>query len=426
MKTILLFATIVLLSFTLTAQTTIITYGNTWKYLDNGSNQGTTWRGISFNDASWVSGAAQLGYGDGDEATVISYGSNANKKYITTYFRKTITIDDASIFSSFTLSIKRDDGAVVFINGTERFRTNMPTGTISFNTKASTDAADDGNTAQNINLPAGTLITGTNVIAVEVHQRAANSSDLSFDLQLTGAADVTAPTVNSYSPADNATSVANISNLVLTFSENIQKGTGNILVKEGGITTQTIDVTSASVTVSGTTATINPADFSFGAAVNIEIAAGAFKDLANNNYAGIADATTWNFTVQAAPSGPQTLVAFGASWKYLDNGTNQGTAWRGTGFNDAGWAAGNAQLGYGDGDEATIVSYGPDANNKFITTYFRKTINIPNVAAFLSFTINVKRDDGIVVYVNGSQVFIDNISANPSYNTLAATGASDD
>ena len=181
MKSILLFATIVLLSFTLTAQTTIITYGNTWKYLDKGSNQGTAWRGTSFNDAAWASGAAQLGYGDGDEATIVSYGSNANKKYITTYFRKTISIADASIFNSFALSIKRDDGAVVYINGTERFRTNMPTGTISYTTKASTDAADDGNTAQNITLPAGTLITGTNVIAVEVHQRAANSSDLSFD-----------------------------------------------------------------------------------------------------------------------------------------------------------------------------------------------------------------------------------------------------
>ena len=288
----------ILLSGILIAQTYFINYGSTWKYLDNGSNQGTTWRNTSFNDASWASGPAQLGYGDGDEATVVSYGSNANKKFITTYFRKTITITDASIFSSFTLNVKRDDGAVVSINGTERFRTNMPNGTISYTTKASTDAADDGNTPQTIILAAGTLVTGTNVIAVEIHQRAGNSTDISFDLQLSGASDVTPPIISSFSPADNATNVSNTSNLVLTFNENIQKGTGNILVKEGGVITQTIDVTTAAVTVSGNTATINPADFTFGAAVNIEIAAGAFKDLANNNYAGIADATTWNFSVQ--------------------------------------------------------------------------------------------------------------------------------
>lgn len=288
----------ILLSGILIAQTYFINYGSTWKYLDNGSNQGTTWRNTSFNDASWASGPAQLGYGDGDEATVVSYGSNANKKFITTYFRKTITITDASIFSSFTLNVKRDDGAVVSINGTERFRTNMPNGTISYTTKASTDAADDGNTPQTIILAAGTLVTGTNVIAVEIHQRAGNSTDISFDLQLSGASDVTPPIISSFSPADNATNVSNTSNLVLTFNENIQKGTGNILVKEGGVITQTIDVTTAAVTVSGNTATINPADFTFGAAVNIEIAADAFKDLANNNYAGIADASTWNFSVQ--------------------------------------------------------------------------------------------------------------------------------
>lgn len=426
MKKIFILLNVVFLHFFVSAQTTIVSYGSTWKYLDNGSNQGTAWRGVSFNDAAWASGPAQLGYGDGDEATVLSYGSNANKKYITTYFRKTITVADAAAFTSFTLSVKRDDGAVVYINGTERFRTNMPTGTISYTTKASTDAADDGNTPQNITLTAGSLVTGTNVIAVEVHQRSANSTDLSFDLQLTGSGDLTAPTVTTYSPADNATNVSNTTNCVLTFSENIQKGTGNILIKESGVITQTIDVTSASVTVSGNTATINPNDFTYDAAVNIEIAAGAFKDLTNNNYAGISNATTWNFTVQSAPSsGPQTLIAYGSSWKYLDNGTNQGTTWRGTSYSDAAWASGNAQLGYGDGDEATIVSYGADANNKYITTYFRKTISVSNPSAFTSVLGNVKRDDGVAIYVNGTEVYRNNLAAGATYTTLA-TLASDD
>ena len=48
-----------------------------------------------------------------------------------------------------------------------------------------------------------------------------------------------------------------------------------------------------------------------------------------------------------------TLVPTGSAWKYLDNGSNQGTAWRSTAFNDSGWAWGPAELGYGDGGEAT-------------------------------------------------------------------------
>ena len=176
--------------------TALVPYGSTWKYLDNGKNQGSTWRNISFNDAAWKSGLAQLGYGDGDEATVVSFGGNANKKYITTYFRKTISIGDASGFSSYTLNIKRDDGAVVYINGTEVFRTNMPAGSVSFSTKA-LDATDDGNTPQSKSLGAGTLVTGTNVIAVEIHQVSATSTDISFDLELfgnTGAAPCNPPT----------------------------------------------------------------------------------------------------------------------------------------------------------------------------------------------------------------------------------------
>ena len=74
------------------AQTTLLPAGSSWKYLDNGSNQGTAWRASSFNDASWAAGNAQLGYGDGDEATVVSYGSNSSKKYTTTYFRKALSL----------------------------------------------------------------------------------------------------------------------------------------------------------------------------------------------------------------------------------------------------------------------------------------------------------------------------------------------
>src|SRR6187401_1473614 len=538
MKNSLLLVTALLFSFLLTAQTTLINYNSSWKYLDNGSNQGTAWRNTSFNDASWATGTAAFGYGTSGITTTVSYGSNNKKKYITSYFSKSISIANASLYSSFTLNLKRDEGAVVYINGTERYRSNMPTGTISYTTKASSEATDNGSAVQTTTLSAGSLVTGTNVIAVEIHQFANGGPDLFFDLQLNGASDVTPPTVNNYLPADNSTNVSNTANLVLTFSENIQKGTGNILVKEGGVTTQTIDVTSAAVTVTGNTATINPADFSFGAAVNIELSAGAFKDLFNNNYAGIAnattwnfsviapdltppivttysptdnatlvsrtanlvltfsenilkgvgnilvkeggvttqtiditsavvtvsgntatidpadltynavvnieiaggafkdlfnnnysgivDATTWNFTVQdAPPSGPQTLVAYGSSWKYLDNGTNQGTAWRGTGFSDATWAPGNAQLGYGDGDETTIVSYGPDANNKYVTTYFRKTISVTNPSSFTSILGNVKRDDGIAIYVNGTEVYRNNLAANASSTTLA-TLASDD
>ncbi len=168
------------------ADQVIIPTGSSWKYLDNGSNQGTAWRGTSFSDVSWASGNAELGYGDGGEATVVSYGPNSSAKYATTYFRKTVSIADASLFTSYSLQIKRDDGVVIYVNGTEVYRNNMPTGTIAYNTWASSAVSDDGATFTTVSLPTTGFVTGSNTIAVEIHQSGGTSSDISFDLGLTG------------------------------------------------------------------------------------------------------------------------------------------------------------------------------------------------------------------------------------------------
>ena len=73
-------------------------------------------------------------------------------------------------------------------------------------------------------------------------------------------------------------------------------------------------------------------------------------------------------------------------------------AWRATAFNDSGWADGPAQLGYGDNDEATVVSYGPSAANVYITTYFRRAWVVSDPSAFTRLILNVLRDDGITYH----------------------------
>ena len=175
--------------------TTFIALNGSWKYLDNGSNQGTAWKEVGYSDQSWASGNGEFGYGDGDEGTIVSYGGNSNNKHITTYFRKSITISDPASFSSFALGVKRDDGIVVYVNGSEVYRNNMPSGTINYNTLATTAASDDGATIQSITLPVSNFASGVNVIAAEIHQSVQNSSDLSFDLRLIGNAGGSSPTV---------------------------------------------------------------------------------------------------------------------------------------------------------------------------------------------------------------------------------------
>lgn len=110
-----------------------------------------------------------------------------NQKYITTYFRKTFNLKNIYLYKSLTLRILRDDGAVVYINGREVFRTNMPPGDINFKTLASNAVSgDDEVNFQKAVINARFLKAGKNIIAVEIHQASPSSSDISFDLQLLG------------------------------------------------------------------------------------------------------------------------------------------------------------------------------------------------------------------------------------------------
>ena len=169
------------------ADTTLVPTGAVWKYLDNGSDQGTAWRATSFSDSAWASGPAQLGYGDGDEATTVGFGPSSTNRFITTYFRRAFSVTNASAFNALTLRLLRDDGAVVYLNGVEVWRSNMPTGTIGFTTPASVAIAGaDESTFVQTTISPSLLVNGTNVLAVELHQSGATSSDISFDLQLIG------------------------------------------------------------------------------------------------------------------------------------------------------------------------------------------------------------------------------------------------
>ena len=163
------------------AQDTIIDNGAVWKYFDLAQEppiqNNQNWYDIAFMDLNWSSGPGQLGYGDGDEATLIGDTT------FTAYFRKNVIIDDTSLYSRFDLSLTYDDGAIVYLNGVEVMRINMPQGAVSYDTFATSGSSD--NATASMQLTNG-FVNGANVLAVEVHQRSAGSSDLSFDVYLEG------------------------------------------------------------------------------------------------------------------------------------------------------------------------------------------------------------------------------------------------
>ncbi|HLU46486.1 MAG TPA: hypothetical protein VK116_00330 [Planctomycetota bacterium] len=161
----------------------LIAENASWRYRDIGIFPGASWADPDFDDSSWPEGPAELGFGDDDEATEID-GGPSNARHITSWFRHAFEIEDASRLETLTLHLRRDDGAVVYVNGVEAHRSNMPAGAIGPSTPAA-DTADDEEGFEVAELDPVLLVNGRNVIAVEVHQANATSSDLSFALELT-------------------------------------------------------------------------------------------------------------------------------------------------------------------------------------------------------------------------------------------------
>lgn len=273
--------------------TLLLGAGSTWRYLDDGSNPGTAWRAPAFDDGAWASGPAQLGYGDGDEATVIQ-GGPATNRFVTSYFRRTFQVANPRAFRAVRLELLRDDGAAVYLNGQEVVRDNLAANA-TFSTYALSSPGADENLWHPYDVAPARFVAGTNTLAVEVHQVSATSSDVSFDLRLTG--------------------------------------------------------------------------FLKGA----------------------------------------ELVARGSTWRVLDTGVEPGSTWTSAAFDDSLWASGPAQLGYGEGDERTVVSFGPNPLQRPITTWFRRTFQAGNPAALAGLRLELLRDDGAVVWINGKEAFRSNL-----------------
>jgi hypothetical protein len=176
-----------------------------WRYLDTGAAQSSSsivegepgfgssdWKHPDFDDSAWKPGTTPLGYGNVGSPAVTSppvgFGGNTSSRHPTTYFRRAFQVINAADFTDLAIRVRRDDGAILYLNGHEIARTNMAAGTIAYESLAATGAGADEVTIYDFDhdlLPAQ-LIEGTNVLAVELHQSSPASSDLVIDVELKG------------------------------------------------------------------------------------------------------------------------------------------------------------------------------------------------------------------------------------------------
>jgi len=477
---------------TLATWSTVVAPGATWRYTDVGSAP-SGWKQVGFDDSGWQSGNAQLGFGEGDEATAIERGE------IAYYFRHEFATPGGREVLDAAVALVRDDGAVVYVNGTEVLRSNMPSGPITAATPAAstTGGGDESRWFTGV-VSASLFRPGTNVIAVEVHQRNTNSSDVSFDLAVDGElSDEPYDQVKPTKPKGLVATAKSPTRIRLdwraasdnravagyrVFRDGVEIGfTEKLKYVDRGLEPErkyrykvrAVDTSLNSgprsrirraTTLPDTDPPTKPRRFELRSATGSTVTLGwnpSKDNVAVDHYIVRRDGTTiasttdtsyvmtgldplteYHFAVRAVDSSGNksakahengettplivtfTAVAAGSAWRYHDEGDDLGEAWRNRNYDDSGWDSGSAELGYGDGDESTVVGSGPD-NDHHITTYFRAEFSIGSPDEVPVMLLRMVRDDGAVVYLNGTEVARSNMPGGTiNFRTRATAGVS--
>ncbi len=155
--------------------TTLIDAGDEWSYVVPSSEPDAAWRTAGFDDSSWESGKTSIGYGDGDDSTVV-HGA------LSVFMRKTFEVTGAGSFHEGLLHMDYDDGFIAYLNGVEIARSGLSDAIPPFDATANGHEAVifSGGVPESFEIQdlASLLQEGTNVLCVQVHNTSSTSSDM--------------------------------------------------------------------------------------------------------------------------------------------------------------------------------------------------------------------------------------------------------
>lgn len=385
----------------------LLTISNQWRYDASGNDLGTSWREPAFDDSLWSSGLAGLGNDTSPNVapwlrTTLPL-TRANGTRITTYYfrtRFTITNDfgNATLVGSNLL----DDGAVYFLNGVEFHRQAMPLGSINVNSFATANSGGypEGFIFTNV-FPAHLVVTGENVLAVEVHQVDSSSSDIAFAMALAAVPPEVGPAVIRRNPVNQFA----VQGETAVFSPEVG-GTTPLNFQWFFNGTAIPHATNLFLTVS-----------------NVTEAEDGHYHLQVSNQFNVETSSPARLRVFSAEGLSTTVLDWTSTWAYHTGRVDLGISWRQTNYSDASWPVGSGVF-------ANYFFTDPEAVNTFIvlgsfldvtpTYYFRTQFVHPgtNREALLIFTNLV--DDGAVFYLNGMELFRVRLGEGPvSYGQLA-------
>jgi hypothetical protein len=172
--------------------TTLVSSGASWRYFKGLAEPSTVsgaWRLLGFDDSSWLTGNAPIGYGENFLATTLS---DMRGGYTSVYLRKTFNVGSLSDLGDLLLEVQYDDGVNVWLNGALIYQDNVASAELVYSATALSSTEDATFRQYDLGSPAACLVQGKNVIAVQLlNSGLSNSSDCFVDVRLTAEASAT-------------------------------------------------------------------------------------------------------------------------------------------------------------------------------------------------------------------------------------------
>lgn len=172
-------------------QKTLVAIGDFWTYFKGIEEPDPEWFMPTFDDRDWEEGPSAFGYGtEAHEAQALVAGTTLDdmqNNYLSVYIRKVFVVEDIADVAALALNLRYDDGCVVYLNGEEIARLSMGGAAgspVPFDTTANSHEA---NTVQPLVFSCEQLAlvgTGENVLAIQAHNTALDSSDLIIEPEL--------------------------------------------------------------------------------------------------------------------------------------------------------------------------------------------------------------------------------------------------
>ncbi|TIC81543.1 PKD domain-containing protein [Nocardioides sp. GY 10113] len=377
---------------------TVIPAGSAWRWRYQSGAPAGSWAEVGFDASSWGEGAGVLGFGASGLGTNIDTFASTSERPLAAYFRREFQVADRTKVTALVLTTVADDGVVVYVNGTEVGRSNMPSGSVTSRTYASSARSTDvaNSVPVVVEVPTGLLVDGTNVVAAETHLNYRATRDLSFDLS----AVMTTGSV-SVNQSPTAAFTSSVDSLTAQFD---------------GAASSDADGTVASYAWDfgdGATGSGQQAQHAYAAAGTYTVTLTVTDDK------GATDSVSHDVTV--SPAGESVVIPAGSAWRWRYQSGAPAGSWAEVGFDASSWGEGAGVLGFGASGLGTNIDTFASTSERPLAAYFRREFQVADRAKVTALVLTTVADDGVVVYVNGTEVGRSNM---PSGSVTSGTYAS--